>query len=771
MKAFRLILILAGLFALMCVAWAIWAFNHPRVTAPGASSVSLPPLKPTFVGRASCVECHEAEDAQWRGSHHDLAMQEATPETVLGDFANTSFTYHNVTTTFSRRGNEFFVRTDGPDGAMHDYKVAYTFGIAPLQQYLIEFPGGRYQALNVCWDTRPKEAGGQRWFHLYPGQNVTSEDILHWTGPYQNWNHMCAECHSTAVHKNYEAATDTYRTQWSEIDVSCESCHGPGSEHVAWGHRAKNARNKSDRAGPTLGLVARLREEKPGIWYPDPTTGIAKRDHARTSQTEIEMCARCHSRRGTFNEDVLPGKPLADTHRLALLEPALYEADGQILDEDYEYGSFIQSRMHAAGVTCTDCHNPHSLKTSPGNLTCARCHSPEKFDTKAHHFHTPGEKGSACVECHMPTRTYMVVHDRHDHSMRVPRPDLTVSIGTPNACNGCHAERTAQWAADEISRRTNGKAKRPHFGEALAAGRRGLPEADARLTALLMDGTQPAIARATAAEMLAGTPNREPLEAALRDDSPIVRAAALAAIAPPDPTELAALLGPLLSDPVRQVRIDAGRRLASLPDSVFVGPQLAARSRAMDEYMAAHLLDADRAEARLNLGALYAEQGQLEAAEREYLAALRCSPRFPAAYVNLADLYRQWNREGDAVRVLREGMSKAAENADIPFALGLAMVRGRQLSDAIPLFERASKLAPESVRYAYVYAVALETAGPPGSGIDELKRAHERRPNDMDVLGALVEYCRGAGRLEEAKRFEELLTALRQQSLVPRRER
>ena len=156
-----------------------------------------------FVGRAVCEKCHAEETRRWRGSHHDLAMQEASEQTVVGNFENASFTHFGVTSMFFRRDGKFFVRTDGPDGRLTEYPIAYTFGIFPLQQYLIAFPGGRYQALNVCWDTRPAKQGGQRWFHLYPKEEVAHGDPLHWTGPYQNWNFMCAECHSTNVTKGY----------------------------------------------------------------------------------------------------------------------------------------------------------------------------------------------------------------------------------------------------------------------------------------------------------------------------------------------------------------------------------------------------------------------------------------------------------------------------------------------------------------------------------------------------------------------------------------
>lgn len=771
MKDSKVILIVAALITAGCVAFAVWFVGRPKGAVPASdrpaqASAPITAGTASYVGRAACAACHQAETEQWAGSHHDKAMEEATAANVRGDFNDASFTYHAVTSTFSKKGDEFWVRTDGPDGKLTDYKIAYSFGIYPLQQYLIEFPGGRYQALNVCWDTRPKDQGGQRWFHLYPNEDVAAGDILHWTGPYQNWNHMCAECHSTNVHKNASADGESFKTSWSELDVSCESCHGPGSEHVTWAKRATAGLTKGQKPPPsppgaTKGFVALLREEKPAMWMPDPATGIAKRDIPRTSRVEAQTCARCHSRRGTFNEDVLPGMPPADTHRLALLEPTLYEADGQIKDEVYEYQSFIQSRMYAAGVTCSDCHNPHSLKVAPGNDACNRCHSPEKFDTPAHTNHNAKGNASACIACHMPTKTYMVVHDRHDHSMRVPRPDLTVTLGTPNACNGCHTDKTPQWAADAITKWTPGKERRPHYANALAAGRRGTPEAEALLTKLLADPTQPVIVRATAIDLLAAAANQGAVVAALSDADPLMRAAAVQSLNRADGAALARQLAPLLSDPVRQVRMDAARRLATAPDTLFTPQQLAARSRAMDEYMAAQQLDADRAESHLNLGALHVERREFDAAEREYLLALKLSPHFPAAYVNLGDLYRGLRREDDAVRVLRDGLARAPGSADIPHSLGLAMVRAGKVAEALPLLERAATLAPDVTRYAYVYGVALESAGPPGRGIDVLKRAHERHPGDGEVLEALVSYCYAIGKRDEALSYAYKLAALR----------
>ena len=221
-----------------------------------------------FVGSGACAGCHEAETKAWRGSDHDLAMAEATDATVLGDFGNVTYTHAGVTSRFFKRDGRFFVNTDGADGKLADFEVRYTFGVTPLQQYLIAFPDGRMQALGIAWDSRPKEKGGQRWFHLYPDATPKAGDPLHWTGLDQTWNFQCAECHSTELRKNYDAATNTYATSWAEIDVGCEACHGPGAAHVQWA--------KGDRSGPD-GLTVHFDERKDVHWTLDPISGNARR--------------------------------------------------------------------------------------------------------------------------------------------------------------------------------------------------------------------------------------------------------------------------------------------------------------------------------------------------------------------------------------------------------------------------------------------------------------------------------------------------------------
>jgi hypothetical protein len=339
-----------------------------------------------YVGTVTCAECHAKEHAAWRGSQHERAMQEATATTVLGNFDGARLTQAGVTTRFFRRDGRYFVNTDGPDGKPGDFEIRYTFGVYPLQQYLVELPGGRLQALGVAWDARPQAQGGQRWFHLYPDRKLKAGDPLHWTGLDQTWNYQCADCHSTNVRKNYAAATRTYRTTWSEISVGCEACHGPGSNHVAWAKQDANAR----RGDATKGLTVALDERKGVSWAIDAASGNAARSRPRASGAEIEACARCHARRGQYSDAWHPGMPLGDAFRVALIEPGLYYPDGQIRDEVYNHGSFLQSRMHARGVTCSDCHEPHGQKLrAPGNAVCGQCHAPARFDAAAHHHHRP----------------------------------------------------------------------------------------------------------------------------------------------------------------------------------------------------------------------------------------------------------------------------------------------------------------------------------------------------------------------------------------------
>jgi predicted CXXCH cytochrome family protein len=714
----------------------------------------------SYIGGEVCSGCHAAEAERWKGSHHALAMQKATEATVLGDFGGAQLEHFGVTTTFFRDGDRFMVRSDGPDGALHEYPIAFTFGVYPLQQYLIAMPGGRLQALGIAWDSRQKEKGGQRWFHLYPDQKLPAGDRLHWTGRDQTWNYQCADCHSTDLKKNYDLAADTYATSWTDVDVSCEACHGPGSRHVAWAKSAAakaHAPDSSDR----MGLTNWLKPTDNGHWKMNPETGIARRTEKLVS-TELETCAACHSRRKLIVKNPKPGEPYLDAYLPALLEPGLYHADGQVDGEVYEYGSFLQSRMYHAGVTCSDCHDPHSAKLrAEGNALCAQCHMPAKFDVAEHHHHQPGSAGAQCVTCHMPTKTYMVVDARRDHSIRLPRPDLSVSLGTPNACTQCHASRTPEWAAQAVAGWFPQQTA-PHYSTALHAGRVGAADAEQQLDRLILDKAQPAIARASALPLLLRfeTSASEPaMRAAIADPDRLVRLAAPRALTQSASQATLLAAASLLRDPVRAVRIEAARALAGT-DLLSLPPELqTALVNATKELVVAELVDAERPEAHLNLGLLDTRRREPDEAKAEYRTALRLDPAFVPALVNLADLDRARGLDQQGAELLRKAMSIEPNNADVQHSLGLLLVRQHDYPGALDLLRRASELAPDNARYAYVYAAALNSTGASGQAMAVLDEVHRRHPTDRDALMALISIARDTGDFATALRHARELAA------------
>jgi tetratricopeptide (TPR) repeat protein len=720
-----------------------------------------------YVGVEVCANCHQTQAEHWKISHHALAMEKATSTTVLGDFSGVSVENFGVVSTFSRVGNKFMVRTEGPDGALHDYEIAYTFGIDPLQQYLIGFPDGRYQMLGLAWDTRPKDQGGQRWFHLYPDEKLQPGSLLHWTGRDQTWNYQCADCHTTGLKKEYNLSTNTYATTWANLGVTCEACHGPGSRHVAWAS-TRLSQAPADKPSMTdkarMGLEAWLKANDSGRWEMNAATGTAQRTEPLAS-TQLDACAPCHSRRKLVANGLAPDSPFLDVALPALLDPGLYYADGQIDGEVFEYDSFLQSAMHKAGVMCSNCHEPHSVKLrAQGNALCGQCHLPQKFDATTHHKHSPASTGAQCVNCHMPTKTYMVVHDRRDHSMRVPRPDLSMSLATPNACNQCHTDRSPKWAAEAVEKwYPSGRQTRSHYGIALYAGRTGAVDAESQLDRLILEQRQPAIVRASGLLLLAryvSTASEPAIKSAVSDPDPIVRMAVPRALPTSAPRPIVEAIIPLLGDRVRVVRIEAARALAGIDPLTLTPEQRSAFSIAYQELISAELIDGDRPEAHLNLGLLSTRRKQLSEAEAEYRTALRLDPKFVPAMANLADLDRERGMDKEGAELLRTAIAIEPENAAIKHSLGLLLVRQRNYAEALPLFRDAAALAPDNARYAYVYAVALNSTGAVAQATALLERTHKQHPTDRNVLEALTTFERDAGNMAAAFTHAEELAAL-----------
>ena len=719
--------------------------------APAADSAAPSPVGAAeYVGAATCRECHAAEYAAWQTSHHSQAMQVAEGGRVLGDFTDARFTYGSITSTFVKRDGKFRVRTDAADGTLQEFEVKYTFGVTPLQQYLIALPNGRLQALSIAWDARQKREGGQRWLHLYPGDGVDHSDELHWTGRQQNWNFMCADCHSTNVRKGYDAAGDRFKTTWSELNVGCEACHGPASRHVT-----------AARAGIAAALPVQLSERRGVTWTIDPSTGAPRRSAARTTSAEINVCAQCHSRREQIAEGYSAGAPLEDYYSPSLITSGLHYADGQQRDEVYSYASFLQSRMAHTGVTCADCHEPHSGRTrAQGNALCAQCHVPAKFDSASHHYHAAGTPGAQCVSCHMPATTYMRVDARRDHSIRIPRPDRSVSMGVPNACNSCHKDRTASWADQQLRARLGRTpAGFQTFAEAFHAADSGDTAAADAVRRIADDGSQPPIVRASALARLAALPGRAALDAAARhisDRDPSVRRAAAAIFEALPPEARPGQAGRLLRDPARSVRLQAAWLLAPASASLAGTADEAAFARAAEEFVASRRDRADRPEDRTTLGIFFAQMGRAAEAASEYRAAIRLAPRFPAAYINLSDLQRAEGKEPEAERTLRDGLSKMPDDAVLHHALGLSLARSGRSAEAIAELKRASELSADAP-FSYAYAVALHSAGKLDDALAILERARTRHPRDRDVLFALATFHRDARRTVKALEYAEQL--------------
>jgi predicted CXXCH cytochrome family protein len=700
------------------------------LAAAGDWYTALPPTalaKATYVGGQTCAECHQLQHDSWLGSHHDRAMELASDASVLGDFDDASFERLGVITRFFRRDGKFFVNTEGPDGEFHDYEIAYTFGIEPLQQYMVKFPQGRVQVLRVSWDTQR-----ERWFEVtppdVPDERLLPSDPLHWTGVAQNWNTTCAECHSTNLQKKYDVATDTYNTTYSEIDVSCEECHGPGSVHVDLAR------------GWSLFWDRHVGYGLPNLRGFDNTV-------------QIDTCAKCHSRRHAIRDGFRPGRPFLDYYEPSLLEAGLYHANGQILDEVYEYGSFLQSKMFAERVRCSDCHNPHSLELRfTGNRLCTQCHAPGRYDTPLHHHHVADSPGSQCIECHMPERTYMVIDERRDHSFRVPRPDLSVSLGTPNACNDCHAKpgETAEWAATAV-RDWYGPPQRadaPVWAVALAAGNQGAPIGEALLADVIRHPATPAIVRATAASLTgqyASAENVAVQQAALRDLSPLVRMAAVNVLSGISMEQLVADLSGALDDSNLSVRTEAARRLAALPREQLAPAYRGALDRALDEYRAVQQLQADRAHGHVNLGALARQLGDQQQAADELRLAIRMAPYLSGPRSELVAVLNAEGGHDDEIRQLRTEEAELRQrdtellpnNAEAFYQLGLLRYLLGEHAAAAKALAEACRLAPGNYEYRMMSALLderrYETGGDErfyDAAVASLELLQRMRPED-----------------------------------------
>jgi len=743
MKNWKITGIIATIIIVLSVPLYVLKVTYIR---PSADRIQAE-LEYNFAGSKKCGECHKKEYDKWLESHHDLAMAEANEKTVLGDFNDAVFQRFGVTSRFYRKNGGFYVHTQGPDGKMGDFEVKYTFGAYPLQQYLIPFPGGRLQCLPIAWDVKEK-----KWYHLYPEAPIDPKDWLYWTNAGQNWNGMCAECHSTNLKKNYDLITDSYQTSWSEIDVGCEACHGPGSRHVEWAELSDMARPQTEN----YELMVK-------------TSGISSRD-------QVELCAPCHSRRAILGDYTHAEANLLDSLLPSLLTEELYFTDGQILEEVYVYGSFTQSKMYRRDVRCSDCHDAHSIKPiKEGNGLCLQCHRAKIYDSKEHHFHKKkGEKGepirskegkvlfevgtgAECVQCHMPGRYYMGIDYRPDHSFRLPRPDLSIKLGTPNGCNRCHGDKTNQWSEQYITK-WYGPGRRAHYGTIMAAGRRQQTEAHQDLIKLAGDPLYPVIVRATALSLLSAYPGEETNQAyelALMDEEALIRRTAVDQLHVSDPPKQTELLAAMLYDPVKAVRLEAARRLTEIPSPQLDEKQNELFRTTLLEYQQAMEYSGDFAFGRYNLANLYASLKKPQLAIDNYQAALGIDGQFYPAKVNLAMLYNQMGQNDKAERLLREVVTDQPELYEIQYSLGLLLAEEKQYAEAARYLEAAARGMPDRSRVHYNLGLLLDYLGRDVQAESALQRALELEPANIEYLNAIAQYYLKREMYQEAKRIAE----------------
>ena len=683
-----------------------------------------------FVGSGRCASCHQQAYADWKHSDHNKAMAVASTESVLGDFSDRRVSFHNIESRFFERNGRFYVETIGADKKQSEFLISFTFGHYPLQQYLVETDNGHLQALNLAWDARAEEAGGQRWMHLHAGEDLTPDSPFFWTRHLQNWNSRCAQCHSTNVQKNYDAENGSFDTTWSEINVACEACHGPGSRHIA---RAQSATLNLGSALVNAPVTLQWRfHEDESIAQP---VGIKSVDY-------IDMCGGCHSRRAVIGNIDVHGN-YHDQYQLTLLRENLYYPDGQIQDEVYVLGSYMQSKMHAKGVTCMNCHQPHSGKlVLQGNSLCAQCHLPEKFDTAQHHFHLQGSSGARCVECHMPSTRYMLVDDRRDHRFGIPDPRLSLELGTPNACNRCHEGSTATWANDVLAGWLDETPADDPHSRVNASARLGDPMTTLPVLALLANQSTANILKATLLQQLSAIPSRVATEAMagyLLHPDPLVRVGAVKSLDSAPLQVRWQLLAPLITDPSKSVRMAVAVALSTMASAVPPGKKGLFTSL-INEYRKSLAASIDMPSTQAALGDLEVNLGNLTLAEEAFKNALAIEPDFVPALLNLADLYRATKNEDTAAQFLQRALNFAPDSGAVNFSYGLSLIRQQKYKDALPYLKAATEQEDSVPRYAYVYAVALDSNSQTAKALTYLKQATNQWPNQYDLLMTQVMY-------------------------------
>lgn len=660
---------------------------------------------------SDCMSCHASETHDWEQSDHAMAMARPSNNTVLGDFANQKAElYSQLALFFQENGQYKATISDTDTNKSETFTVKYTFGHYPLQQYLVETTPGTFQVLPFAWDARPKEQGGQRWYHNYSNEKISANDRLHWRQPLQNWNGMCADCHSDELERNYDASTNSFDTQYTGINVGCVSCHGVMDSHLTQ-IQAGGSNAKENKTAPEEGNWTLVDEAKTAIWQ-----------GPERNNEFMQTCYACHSLRAPLSDGFTANKHFLDQFSPSLIRPPLYYPDGQIKEEVYVYGSFLQSKMYDKGVNCLDCHNAHTMKLKiQGNGLCLQCHKASEFDTPQHHKHPLFTEGAQCVNCHMPDQIYMGVDNRRDHSFKIPSPAMSEKFNTPNACIDCHEGESNTWATEAIEK---------WYGEApaISTTRQNLTRLrhgqtitlEAHLN-IVNDTNIDVINRASALELLRQSTQSlsgNQLRPFVLHSEDLIRLAAARLGNLIDPRERVRVLSSLLEDRRKSVRAAAAQHLVGLP---IAKQNIKVYTKAFNELLSANENSAWRGEGRVNQGNIEAQSNNMIGAEIAFKGSVDIDPYFPVGYMNLADLYRAKQREDLVAKVLGDGLKNVPDSADVAYSYGLHLVRLKQIGKAIDYFKQAMQLNQANEQLAYTYILALDGNGQTELAIKELK--------------------------------------------------
>lgn len=693
---------------------------------------------------ANCVNCHAEQVADWQQSDHAKAMAKATPASVLSDFNNAEVTHFTQKALFYHNDNGYFIRFT-QKGQSTDYKVSYTFGHYPLQEYLIDVGSGKLQVFPFAWDSRDLAQGGQRWYPMYADEDIAANDRLHWLQPLQNWNGMCADCHSDGLKRNYNASYDTFNTQFDNINVGCQSCHGEMANHYD---------STQQHATSSLGM-SRDEEKALGHWLLTKGEPVAHWQGPKRDNAFMDTCFSCHALRSPLTDGFKPHTPFLDQFTPNFITPPLYYADGQIKEEDYVYGSFLQSKMFANGVNCLDCHDQHTMKVKiQGNGLCLQCHNSEVYQQPEHIRHPLDSEGAQCVNCHMPQTTYMGVDARRDHSFRIPHPELSEKYGMPNGCTNCHNEESNNWAKEQIRNWHKNPTPLPnaeaHFISLMHG--EGLPLN--QHIALINDTSVSAIKRASALTMLpyaVASLSDKDVSAWVHSDEPLIRLALAQTGQLLPPAERLKSYQTLLNDKYKAIRVAAANQL------VGFGLKSDAFKQAFNELLTANAMSTWRGEGNLNQSLILLRQQKASQAMELLKQGIEVDPYFAPNYVNLADIYRNLGQAENEASTLEKGVEANPASSLLQYSQGLYFIRSGDQPAALGAFKLAMNNEPANPQYAYVYLLTMDSLGDTKRAVQQLKLALKRYGNNPQLIQLGSQLAAKAGDGSSKAYFDRLL--------------